>query len=199
MELDEMIAVLQAAKEGKKLELRSRKIDTDWSDCTDSIWNFAGFDYRIKPEPEPTREEITQNWVKDNNIKVGSKVKIIRPSERVYVWDNEKNQTIGQVCAVKKIENDAISLIVGEINGWSYDVESLEPYKEEYIPFTFEDREMFRDKWIRNKMGKNENKINFIAANNSVSCAGWTELESLSSLFKTHEFVDGTPFGKLKE
>jgi hypothetical protein len=199
MDLDEMIAVLQAAKEGKEIEVQFPNTvgGQKWHDAISPIWNFSNGNYRIKPEP--TREEITQTWVKDNNIEVGSKVKIVRPSERVYVWDNEKNQTIGQVCAVKKIEDDAISLIVGEINGWSYDVESLEPYKEEYIPFTFEDREMFRDKWIRLKTGKNEHKINFISPDSSVSCANWTQSESLSDLFKTHEFIDGTPFGKPKE
>ena len=287
MELDEMIAVLQAAKEGKKLELRSRKMGTGWIDCTHSIWNFAGFDYRIKPEP--TREEITQNWLKDNNIEIGSKVKVVMifeggdfkyfsnmdnfigktgtvveildsyiclefpenltlPFVRCYFmvesltpykpqltreeitsqWVKDNNIKVGsKVKVVEKFQNRGFKWFrdmdefigkVGTVVGisdnhvylefpsgrCSFMVESLIPYKpeptrEEYTHFTFEDREMFRDKWIRNKVGKNENKINFIASDSTVSCANWTQPESLSKLFKTHEFVDGTPFGKLKE
>ena len=202
MELDEIIAVLQAAKEGKKIQSKIKDSDsTYWKDViVTPKWSFDYCDYRIKPEP--TREEITQSWVKDNNIEVGSKVKIVRPSRIVFEWDKEKDKTIGNVWCVRSIERNYIDLEVDNDawkRGWGYDVESLEPYKEEYIPFTFEDREMFRDKWIRLKTGKNEHKINFISQDSSVSCANWPQPESLSDLFKTHEFIDGTPFGKLKE
>jgi uncharacterized membrane protein (UPF0127 family) len=153
-------------------------------------------------KPQPTREEITAQWVKDNKIEVGSKVKIIRPSSIIFEWSREKDRTIGNILRVKYIMSDRIILEIDKDvlgRGCAYDVESLEPYKEEYIHFTFEDREMFRDKWIRLKGAKNESRINFISSDSSVSCASWTQTESLSDLFKTHEFVDGTPFGKIKE
>jgi len=67
-----------------------------------------------------------------------------------------------------------------------------------YIPFTWEDRDLFRDKWIRLKTAQNEHRINFIGQDDTVSCANWKEKESLISLFESHEFIDKTPFGKLK-
>jgi hypothetical protein len=153
-----------------------------------------------KLKPEITRDEITAKWVEDNKIKVGSKVKVVR---KCYIhgvgWENNKmDNCIGEIFDVINIDSDSILLDTKPQNYW-FPIESLEPYKEEYSHFTFEDREMFRDKWIRLKMAKNEHKINFISSDSTVSCASWTQTESLSSLFKTHEFVDGTPFGKLKE
>lgn len=54
------ISVMQAALEGKKIQVRMRE-DTSgaWGcecDCTDAIWNWNTFDYRIAPEPRKPRE-----------------------------------------------------------------------------------------------------------------------------------------------
>jgi hypothetical protein len=65
MTIDEMIAVLQAAKAGKKIEVRSNGSEIwnpmigtlcnheDWSaPCNEPPkFNFGMFDYRVKPEP----------------------------------------------------------------------------------------------------------------------------------------------------
>jgi hypothetical protein len=53
---EEMIAVLQAHKDGKKIECR-----TKWEECwkaapTNPCWNFDLYDYRIKPEPPKPKE-----------------------------------------------------------------------------------------------------------------------------------------------
>jgi hypothetical protein len=60
---DEIIAVVQAHKEGKKIECRS--IDrtnphmngtvSDWKQCK-PYWNFDLFEYRVTPEPRRPRE-----------------------------------------------------------------------------------------------------------------------------------------------
>lgn len=48
MSIDEMIAVLQAAKEGKQIQMRS-DADSEWADMMDvSDWSFP-IEYRIKP------------------------------------------------------------------------------------------------------------------------------------------------------
>ena len=59
MTIDEMIAVLQGAKEGKKIQCRacfgpcSLCHEFDWHDCSHLgriyHWDFAGWDYRIAP------------------------------------------------------------------------------------------------------------------------------------------------------
>lgn len=46
-----MIAVLQAAKEGKKIQFRKAGNDTNrWEDTSMPNWNFLFSDYRVKPE-----------------------------------------------------------------------------------------------------------------------------------------------------
>jgi hypothetical protein len=50
---DEMIAVIQAHKDGKKLEFRDQRFTKfkEWVQCLEPHWNFKDCDYRIKPEP----------------------------------------------------------------------------------------------------------------------------------------------------
>jgi len=66
-----------------------------------------------------------------------------------------------------------------------------------YIPYTWGDRDLFRDKWIRLKTAQNEHRINFIGDYDVASCANWESPKTLIDLFNNYEFIDGTPFGKL--
>lgn len=59
-----------------------------------------------------------------------------------------------------------------------------------YIPFTFEDRDELRGKWVRHKESHNEFMI-YLIGENHVNGHSWEE--SLEEF----EFLDGTPFGKL--
>ena len=61
-----------------------------------------------------------------------------------------------------------------------------------YIPFTFEDREELRGKWVRRAGTDNEA---FIHSMRKTHVNGFTWKESIEVL----EFLDGTPFGKLVE
>lgn len=47
---DEMIAVIQAHKDGKKIRRRPRGIYI-WSDYAGGGFDFVSFEYEIKPEP----------------------------------------------------------------------------------------------------------------------------------------------------
>ena len=61
-DIDHMIAVMQAAKEGKAIQRRNRHHpDTDarWIDAPKPSWDWPTFDYRIKPA-EPRR--VWLNW-----------------------------------------------------------------------------------------------------------------------------------------
>lgn len=67
-----------------------------------------------------------------------------------------------------------------------------------YVPFTFEDRELFRGKWVRlkaqDKHHAHEFQINDIGINGvgpDIIFACW------DALYKDYEFFDGTPCGKL--
>jgi hypothetical protein len=50
---DEMIAVIQAHKEGKTIQCRCSLEygGPHWQDCVDPKFNFAHGNYRVKPEP----------------------------------------------------------------------------------------------------------------------------------------------------
>lgn len=53
-DIDHMIAVLQAFKEGKAIQYWARcnrGTDENWGDAPNPIWNWASYDYRVKPEP----------------------------------------------------------------------------------------------------------------------------------------------------
>lgn len=65
MTIDEMIAVLQAAKEGKNIEFshysgrrdgenigRSCAKSPEWRRAFTPTWNFHKYEYRVKPEPQ---------------------------------------------------------------------------------------------------------------------------------------------------
>lgn len=49
--IDEMCAVMQAFKEGKTIECRMFMYD-EWEETDDIEWDWALFDYRVKPESE---------------------------------------------------------------------------------------------------------------------------------------------------
>ena len=56
-DIDHMIAVMQAAKEGKAIQIRDRNplsIDRCWRDMPDPSWNWGTREYRVKPA-EPRR------------------------------------------------------------------------------------------------------------------------------------------------
>ena len=61
-DIDHMIAVMQAAKEGKAIQRRPHHYpDTDvcWKDAPEPSWDWSTFDYRVKPA-EP--RQVWRNW-----------------------------------------------------------------------------------------------------------------------------------------
>lgn len=50
--IDHMIAVLTAYKEGKTIQARHRDDEkTTWLQATEPCWDWETYDYRVKPEP----------------------------------------------------------------------------------------------------------------------------------------------------
>jgi hypothetical protein len=47
---DEMIAVIQAHKDGKMIQFKQKDVD-GWVWAPRPCWNFSSHEYRIKPEP----------------------------------------------------------------------------------------------------------------------------------------------------
>jgi hypothetical protein len=52
MDIDSMIAVLEAAKKGKMIQSRLSNTDNSWIDCSFPTWDFCYNEYRVKPEPK---------------------------------------------------------------------------------------------------------------------------------------------------
>ena len=51
-DIDHIIAVMQAAKEGKAIQRRHHYLqdaDVHWEDTPKPVWNWTSFDYRVKP------------------------------------------------------------------------------------------------------------------------------------------------------
>lgn len=180
---DEMIAVIQAHKEGKKLEFCNSNLI--WKEVIgDPCFNFFRYSYRIKPEL--TREEITAKWVKDNDVKVGDKV------VRTVGDDNTTRFEIKEIWPKSiYIDMPEHKLNVG------HDVEELKKITSKIVKFTFEDREEFRGKWVKGKNGVEylitlirPSGIGFIDVDGCVSFVDYEKaLERI-------EFIDGRPFGK---
>ena len=62
------------------------------------------------------------------------------------------------------------------------------------VPFTFEDRELFRDKWVKVKGVDSEYKINKIAFDQIQ--IGWNGNYKYETALEQLKFADGKPFGK---
>jgi hypothetical protein len=85
----------------------------------------------------------------------------------------------------------------GILDIWFEPVYEKDP---EYMPFTFEDREFFRGKWVRTKVGNIEWFVGWISIDGiSGSTSETDDILSYEDALKKLEFLDGSPFGKIKE
>lgn len=81
---------------------------------------------------------------------------------------------------------------------WNYDLIYRVKPEPKYIPFTFEDRNMFKDRWIYSKEYGNLTKIIHIEDDSVRSVTiGTGDDFSYSELLNLYTFEDGTPCGKL--
>lgn len=69
------------------------------------------------------------------------------------------------------------------------------PKKKKLVPFTWEDREMLRGKWIRKKECTHEIRITTILFDGDDEKLRINGISAVD-LFNKWEFLDGSPFGK---
>lgn len=72
METKQMIEVMQAFEDGKKIEGRSSATG-GWEHVTDPTWDWNHCVYRIAPEPEPVKEG---RWERAEIIIIGSEYRL---------------------------------------------------------------------------------------------------------------------------
>lgn len=92
MKTDEIIKVLQAFKEGKKIEVREKTLhdDQQWKEMINPYWAFETYDYRVKPEPEyvpytSVLEVSRDKWVKEERSSVLSKITALDLDDAICV------------------------------------------------------------------------------------------------------------------
>lgn len=181
---------IEAYENGEEVEVYD-EIEQKWIDAkTPRFVNWNN--YRIKTK---SREEITANWVKENSLKIGDKVKILRGFENNFggIPKGQSDTVVGEIGIVSKIRQDSIYFEVGCWT-WQFPVECLEKVKEEYVPFTYEDRDLFRGAWVKNKEFNEEYLVTYL---NETKIGLDNTFYSYQDLFNRYEFLDGTPFGKL--
>ncbi len=81
MDYDAMIAVLQAARDGKAIQFRHKCArGFEWCDGTTLCWDFDENDYRVKPEPREWKVQVSKD---------GSYVFMPRPEGWGYLAEYE--------------------------------------------------------------------------------------------------------------
>lgn len=180
---------IEAHESGEQIEVKD---GYKWVELNYPIFDL-GLDYRVKPKL--SREEITANWVKENDLKIGDKVKVLKGFEDgLGIVKGNSDDCIGKEFIVHVICTLGIRLD-SNVSGWMFPVECLEKVKEEYIPFTLEDKDLFIGKVIKNK----EFNEFFIVTYANKEKAGFDgSYYEYEELLDDYEFEDGTPFGKLK-
>ena len=164
--------------------------DNKWIPC-EPVFDVHA-EYRVKLKP--SREEITAQWVKDNHLKVGDKVKVLKgfESEWAKFHQGDAGICIGNICEVIDVSEIFVS-IEHKHDVWSFPVECLEKVKEEYVPFTFEDRALFQNKWVKQKDHNFEFLLIYVDVDGIDSNCNY---HTYQKAFDRLEFIDGTPFGK---
>ncbi len=93
---EEIIAVVQAHKEGKRIQIRRRssdeiKSDYGWKSGDPLRWNFIECEYRVAPEPhwidgyvfpKDVHEKPTIGMIKMNQVKLSSGENPVAPEPR---------------------------------------------------------------------------------------------------------------------
>lgn len=51
MHSDDQSGLIKAFDNGKAVQFRSARTDSEWKECVNPIWDFNSFEYRIKPDP----------------------------------------------------------------------------------------------------------------------------------------------------
>ena len=90
-DIDYQISVMQAYKEGKKIEGKMKhESDTAWGIICSPPWDWYKNDYRIKEEPKYVPYENTEELIEDFCKRSGAKRS---PMGEPFIWLKEKNST----------------------------------------------------------------------------------------------------------
>jgi len=146
---------------------------------------------------EPTYAERQAAWVKEHDVKVGDKVRVLRaPEPDEGGWGYKVYpvylQSVGEVFSVEHIAPGSV---------WLNGLEHVVPYfvLEKVVPTyrPFKDAAEFkphRDRWIQTEKTDKNGRFRLIHYNDDGSNIAGDEI-TWKQMFSEHVFEDGTPFG----
>lgn len=115
MSIDEQIAVMNAFKDGKTIQMRERNSIGDWFRKPSfkggfHSFNFVQYDYRVKPEENSdlmTFEMLTEWLARGNGLRYSES-----DNDKCYIYNfacyikSEKNRLVDKSCRVKRFGSD---------------------------------------------------------------------------------------------
>lgn len=195
------------------IDYANRDVKKRTLDDIDTSGNYSPFITDEKDYPfiirkkEPSYEERQAEWIKENDIKVGDKVRIIKESPPEEGFVDEMKPLVGTIGEIKKINDDDIQVYTEDKVDWwrwpYYCLEKVEEPEKKYVPFDLnneEDRAKLRGAWVRIKGSRRlEQQIVALAINTQLVFLPDVVSVETKELLEGYEFLDGTPCGKLVE
>ena len=94
--IDYQIAVMQAFKDGKKIEWYN-DVEEVWKDTLGPLWNWYSYDYRVKEEPKYVPYENTEELIEDFCKRSGAKRS---PMGEPFIWVKYKAEVNIAKCLI---------------------------------------------------------------------------------------------------
>ena len=160
--------------------------------------------YRIvKEEKDVDRFHLELSYIEYNSsfFKKATKEEVLNaPNYNGSATNKDFPFKIGDIVNSQEIKGeteilkDSADIIKAIQYEYTYAIREI---PKEYIPFTWEDREMLRDRWVKHKKYNTEFLITGFEKNNTPYCMAGRIL-TFQELFNDFIFLDGSPCGKLK-
>jgi len=152
------------------------------------------------PVPEPTYAERQAQWVKENNVKKGTKVRFIKGFDDSEDGSEccEHEDAKGKEGTVVNITRTYIYVSLGKL-GWTAPFTTLEVIKEStYRRFAnAEEFSPYRDEWFRVKNGGGFDSVRYYDNNGVKDSTG--NFITYQELFEAGERENGEPCGVKEE
>ena len=153
--------------------------------------------------PEESYEMRQIAWVKDNDIKIGDKVRVVREADNYKdawgnTWEYGIDPFIGKVYEVLKIKEEGI--ILNHKGCFLFPYFVLEKVKTSFRPFSSEELNKLVGKVVKLKAGESAGKRSLVT---NVDCGkvviGGNHFITAGNLLEFYVLDDGTPCGVEEE
>jgi hypothetical protein len=153
------------------------------------------------PEPEPTYAERQAQWVKENNVKAGTKVRVTRTftddEDGSCCWEHD--DLVGMTGVVYNIYSHNLGVNMSDGSFRAVPYFALEVIKEPiYRPFkNAEEFKPYRDEWFRVKNGGGFDSVRYYDNDGVKDSTG--NFITYQKLFEAGERENGEPCGVREE